>query len=1114
MKDFLPLTIAFCLLFQLSFGQTTYYVANNGNDTNNGTSSTTPFQTIGKVNTLTLQPGSQVLFRRGDTFRGMLTISQSGSAGNPITVDAYGSGSKPVIAGSVPITSWTNIGNGKWQATCSSCGPTLTGLYANAVSQPLGRYPNPSDPNRGYLTVQAHVGKTKLGSQQPLTTNWVGGEVVIRANYFIIDRATITQQTSNTLTLTNASTYDISDQFGYFIQNHPATLDQQGEWYYNPANKQITIYSNQIDPNTQLISATVFSQGATTRARSNVTFNNLRIIETLNCGLYIENSSGITVTNCEVVNSGENGVWFSGSGNTILFENNLIERTNNNGFQIDTYNTFTCRGNTIRHTALEPGRGDSGDAQYNGFIAYSLTGTLIENNTIDSTGYCALNFPKNNTTVKRNIVSNFCMTKNDGGGLYVTNNAQESMTNVSLQENIIFNGLGVAEGTPDGFLGANGIYLDECIQNIMVSDNTAFKCSGAGIYLHGATSCAVIRNTCFDNDYTQYIIDYTNLCTATNNTTTNNVFVGKLPTQYSAIYNSYTTNLGTFGTFDNNYYARPLDDVQTLRLSYPPPNGTSFDPQSLLEWKTKYGKDQNSKTSSVTFKGYIINSFTGPERVVGGDFTTGTGYGIGGPFIFSDFNNGQGTWDNTNRINGGSLNLNFTSITNNPGASLYAAQVVNSVAQNKYYIIQFDAISPIPNRLVQVYIQPQFSPFLALVDTRPAVVVGTSVQHYEIAVKPLRDLDKALAVLRPFESSQPLFIDNYSFREANISRIDPDKLILFMYNPTSVDMVVALNGSYKDVANQTYTGQLTIPAFRSIVLLWNGSQSISADLKAQITTDKEAPRVGETITYQVVVRNEGDNNTSGTPVSTQWSVRLPPNLQLTNSTGLQYANGTIIGTVTNLPSQASASFTFQAKPLATGVYRTAVELISSTYLDPDSSPLSGTGDGEDDSDEAIVRTKELGETVFISPNPNQRPLKALVSSQPPSDLTKADLSIQMNLSKQVLVANEVITCTVIVLNRGGTTATSIQITDQLPSGLQFVSGAGWTVNGNTLTNSIDRLAAGGSYAFSFQVRATSTGQWTNQAQITASGTGDPDSTPNNGYANGEDDQIQADVRVR
>ena len=1098
-----------------SFGQQTYYIASNGSDTNDGTTVDTPFKTISKVNTLTLQAGSRILFRRGDTFRGTLLISQSGTGVNPIVVDAYGAGIKPTIAGSAIVSGWINTGNGRWQATCNECGSALTGLYANSVSQPLGRYPNSDETNRGYLTVQSHVGKAKLVSRQPLLSNFVGGEAVVRSNYFIIDRALITQQNSNTLTLNNSSAYDLSDNFGYFIQNHPNTLDSQGEWYYDPATKRITLYDNQADPNNRLITATINSRGITAIARAGISVNNIMTIETLNIGIYFENCSDITVRNCEVINSGENGVQFSGSGNNILFENNRITRTNNNAFQIDTYTNFTFRNNSVLRTALEPGRGKSGDSQYIAFTAYSLTNTLIEYNTVDSTGYSALNFPKNNSIIRRNVLSNFCMTKNDGGGLYVTNNAQESMMNVQLIENIIYNGLGVAEGTPDGFLGANGIYLDNCIQNMTIRGNTAFKCSGAGVYLHDVTNIIVEENTSFDNTYTQYALDYITPCSSINNTTRNNVFVAKLPIQYAAIYNSYTTDLATLGTFSNNAYARPLDDIQTLRLSYLPPNGNLFDPQSLIEWQTKYGKDLDSKRSPVTYKGYTFNSFTGPERVVGGDFTSNSGYGFGGPFINSDFNNGQGVWDNNNRVNnGGSLNLNFTSITNNPGASLYASQVINAVSKDKDYIIRFDAISTVANRLVQVYIQPQFAPFLQLVETRPAVVVGTTVQHYEVVLRPLRDLNNALAVLRVFENGQPLFIDNFSFREADVTMVSPDKISFIIYNPTAVDSTATINGKYRDANNQEYISQVTVPAYRSVILFRDAAEAAGlADLSIKIETDKEAVSINEITTFWVRLRNNGLAGSTPAPVTAQWNSHIPPNLQITNSAGLQLSGGILSGTVSNLPSLTEALFSFQARLTVAGVYNTAVTITSTNYLDPDSTPNLGTANGEDDESQTLIRTKEISNTLFVSPNPNQQKLPAASSTEPAVDGTKADLSLSLNLSKQSLAVGQLVNCTVILTNYGGAYASSIQVQNVLPTGLTFVSGNGWSQNGSVLTTTLDKLAPGKSFTFRFTAQATIAGQWSNQAQIFASGNPDPDSSPNNGYGLGEDDEDQVNLRV-
>src|SRR5208283_3315503 len=101
----------------------TYYVdATNGQDKNAGTSDTTAWNTIAKVNTSIFTPGDQVLFKRGETWRGtMLTIPSSGTSGNPITFSAYGTGAAPIISGSLLLTAgWTAYSENVWEAAVTT----------------------------------------------------------------------------------------------------------------------------------------------------------------------------------------------------------------------------------------------------------------------------------------------------------------------------------------------------------------------------------------------------------------------------------------------------------------------------------------------------------------------------------------------------------------------------------------------------------------------------------------------------------------------------------------------------------------------------------------------------------------------------------------------------------------------------------------------------------------------------------------------------------------------------------------------------------------------------------------------------------------------------------
>jgi hypothetical protein len=102
---------------------TTYYVSSGaGSDSNNGTSAATPWQTIAHVNAQTFSPGDSVLFKRGDVWNESLAPASSGSSGNPIAFDAYGTGAAPNLTGyyAVPSSEWVVVTGNAWKAPVPS----------------------------------------------------------------------------------------------------------------------------------------------------------------------------------------------------------------------------------------------------------------------------------------------------------------------------------------------------------------------------------------------------------------------------------------------------------------------------------------------------------------------------------------------------------------------------------------------------------------------------------------------------------------------------------------------------------------------------------------------------------------------------------------------------------------------------------------------------------------------------------------------------------------------------------------------------------------------------------------------------------------------------------
>ncbi|MEO7802009.1 MAG: hypothetical protein ABIR81_08420, partial [Ginsengibacter sp.] len=100
MKSFLSVLLV--LLVSYAHATNYYFSSSSGDDSRTASqakSSSTPWRSINKLNSIftILQPGDAVLFKRGDTFYGTITVRKSGSSTSPILISAYGSGIKPII---------------------------------------------------------------------------------------------------------------------------------------------------------------------------------------------------------------------------------------------------------------------------------------------------------------------------------------------------------------------------------------------------------------------------------------------------------------------------------------------------------------------------------------------------------------------------------------------------------------------------------------------------------------------------------------------------------------------------------------------------------------------------------------------------------------------------------------------------------------------------------------------------------------------------------------------------------------------------------------------------------------------------------------------------------
>lgn len=93
---FLSILCLFVLMSHRTFA-TTYYVDPSSTSATANGSLASPWKTIAQVNSgaTALNPGDMVLFKRGQTFSGKLSIPRSGTATSPIVYGNYGTGNLP-----------------------------------------------------------------------------------------------------------------------------------------------------------------------------------------------------------------------------------------------------------------------------------------------------------------------------------------------------------------------------------------------------------------------------------------------------------------------------------------------------------------------------------------------------------------------------------------------------------------------------------------------------------------------------------------------------------------------------------------------------------------------------------------------------------------------------------------------------------------------------------------------------------------------------------------------------------------------------------------------------------------------------------------------------------
>jgi len=812
MKKFLKISIWGILIGTIAVGTssaTIYYIAANGNDNNNGTSQTTPWQSIAKVNAMmnSFNAGDEILFRRGDKFYGQVNVTKSGSAGNEIIFGSYGAGNLPIISGKKLLTGWTLHSGNIYKTTLTD---SAANLYINEKIMTIARFPN-----SGFMKINSGNGNSGFydSDLQQSSGYWVGANCRVRTVNWAYETKIVSAFSGGSVTFSTATQYPLAANYGFYFDNKFTLLDAEKEWFQDNATSQLYFYApGGVNPNSITVEAVTLKYGINLNSGvAYVKVQDLKISGYKEVGVYGFSSGNITVQRCAIEQTRRTAIEFNGSGYVI--DNNFMEDNLNTAVSGIMTNT-QIKNNFINRTALIAGYGGSVNGYY-GMVLYNSSGITIENNVIDSTGYTAIN-GMNNFVIKNNIISYSVLTLNDGGGIYLG-----TSDGLQISNNMISNSIGNTESSSNPALYAYGIYFNDAIvKNSVIENNTLHSNRNIGLIIDiksTSTNNKIINNTIYNNFYSQILFtDYSSTVyvPAYNTIVKGNTLYGLQSSQTCMEHVMHHFSGPTdYGLFDSNYYCNPYTDFTIKRIKFVPSYSSTV--YSLQNWKTNFSEDLNSKESKFKFEQYGVTDTIGSNMIINSSLDSGianwTTWPSPGSNLGHVFNPMLDSGSMRIRWNGVGFTENFTFSNTFP------------VVKDDYYLAD---ISYAANHTgtFSIFGEPGFFPNTYL-------VYENYRKNYSFVFKSALTHLNAKFMIRMVFPDSLVFVDNIRVYKVSIEKLDSLQMSKLFFNESSVAQIIPLNGiTYKDLDSNIVTGSILLQPYSSKILINDNNIAVQKQL--------------------------------------------------------------------------------------------------------------------------------------------------------------------------------------------------------------------------------------------------------------------------------------------
>jgi len=836
----LPYHSALLLLLFLPFRvfSTNYYISNNGNDQQAGTSPAAAWKTIDRLNQAArlFRAGDCILFQRGQRFHGTIRILASGSKDHPIVFGAYGSGNKPIITGLTNAEGWTLHANGIWVSSTPQAVPALNMVCLNGTPQPIGRYPNSNAPDGGYLRYEEAASNLSITDKDfPSSINWTSAEIVIRKNHWTAERCLINKQDGKTFYYTYANSginpmdepylFPGLKNFGYFIQNDLRTLDQPGEWFYDSVAQKLYMHFGNGQPGRVQYSShdTLVNAGS----RTGLVFRDLHFEGANRSGLFNRDGGNISILNCSFNNIGAKAIHCWNTSNVLIDSidtyfilSNAIQVRNRQSDNV------TIRNCTIRQTGPYIGMGSYFDSRdYKGIAVQVQRNVVIENNWVDSSGLTGIEFQGSNATIQHNLITHFCYVLDDGAGIYTyvdasPENPGTTYINRTIRNNIILHGTGASQGSiykPK----AEGIYLDAGTMNMNVINNTVAHLSYRGIACNNPKDILIRGNTFFNTGFGWGIGRPHPWRLFGNVEMKDNIFFPLNDQQQLALFSYAALDnpekltiweaMQSAGDIDSNRYA-PLHPFafsynfsETEKKAFVYPSPLTFE-----QWKAFSGQDAHSVRPIQPLPPFLVKRELGNNLLPGGNFEENISS------VKITGKNVEASHDQSNQLSGkGSLRIACTKAESNRFIEI--ACNAGSIRKNSHYRLRFRSSGNSDCGIIRAYLRGNKAPYPVMSNSN-TVPFSSVAQQHELLFEAATAGDCSV-VIEVGKSACITYLDDLELKEVEAVVNSPAKRVRLEYNASNSKKSIALTEKYITMNGDPAGSEITIPPFSSVLLL-------------------------------------------------------------------------------------------------------------------------------------------------------------------------------------------------------------------------------------------------------------------------------------------------------